>query len=212
MKTVIKSAKTVEEAVDIALGELELETEDVTIEVLEKPTKRLFGLMGTTLAKVKVDGNKEATYLAKTFLDDLFKNMGIECEYEISKKKREITVSISDISSKDKGILIGKRGSTLDSIQYILSLAINKNREKYTRVYLDIEDYREKREQTLVELANKLANTVKKNKKKIRLEPMNPYERRIIHSTLQKDKKISTYSEGEEPYRRVVVQFKREQQ
>lgn len=210
MKSVIKSAKTVEEAVDIALKELGLEREDVSIEVLEEPSKRFFGLMGTTPAKVKVVGDKELEYLAESFLKELLEKMNIEGSIQASKNKNEIFVRVDGISSTDKGILIGKRGSTLDSIQYLLSLSLNKNRDKYVKVTLDIEDYREKREQTLVELAKKLANTVKKNKKTIRLEPMNPYERRIIHSALQGDKGIVTYSEGEEPYRRVIVQLKKE--
>lgn len=210
MKSVIKSAKTVEEAVDIALKELGLEREDVSIEVLEEPSKRFFGLMGTTPAKVKVIGDKELEYLAESFLKELLEKMNIEGSIQASKNKNEIFVKVDGISSTDKGILIGKRGSTLDSIQYLLSLSLNKNRDKYVKVMLDIEDYREKREQTLVELAKKLANTVKKNKKTIRLEPMNPYERRIIHSALQGDKGIVTYSEGEEPYRRVIVQLKKE--
>ncbi|OHW61305.1 R3H domain protein [Andreesenia angusta] len=210
MKSVIKSAKTVEEAVDIALKELGLEREDVSIEVLEEPSKRFFGLMGTTPAKVKVVGDKELEYLAESFLKELLEKMNIEGSIKASKNKNEIFVKVDGISSTDKGILIGKRGSTLDSIQYLLSLSLNKNRDKYVKVTLDIEDYREKREQTLVELAKKLANTVKKNKKTIRLEPMNPYERRIIHSALQGDKGIVTYSEGEEPYRRVIVQLKKE--
>lgn len=211
MKSVIKSAKTVEEAVNIALEELDLEREDVSIEVLEEPTKRLFGLMGRTQAKVKVIGDKEVTFMAEAFLRELFEKMKVEGDFNISKQKENLIVKIENISSVDKGILIGKRGSTLDSIQYILSLALNKEKEKYVKVVLDIEDYRQKREQTLVELAKKLANTVKRNKKTIRLEPMNPYERRIIHSALQSDRAIATYSEGEEPYRRVIVQLKKEQ-
>lgn len=210
MKSVIKSAKTVEEAVDIALKELELESEDVTVEIIEKPTKRFFGLMGTTQAKVKVTGNKEITCLAESFLSELFENMKVKGEIKASKHSNNLSVKVDKLSSIDKGILIGKRGSTLDSIQYILSLMINKNRDKYVKVSLDIEDYREKREKTLIDLAKKLANTVKKNKQPIRLEPMNPYERRIIHSALQADRDISTHSEGDEPYRRVVVELKRE--
>jgi spoIIIJ-associated protein len=210
MKSVIKSAKTVDEAVDIALEELGLEREDVSVEILEEPSKRFFGLMGMTPAKVKVVGDKEIEYLAESFLSELLEKMGIENNLHISKEKNDLFVRVDGISSTDKGILIGKRGSTLDSIQYLLSLSLNKNRDKYVKVTLDIEDYREKREQTLIELAKKLANTVKKNKKTIRLEPMNPYERRIIHSALQSDKGIVTYSEGEEPYRRVIVQLKKE--
>ena len=123
--------------------------------------------------------------------------------------KREgdiLIVDIKDISSTDMGILIGKRGNTLDAIQYLLSLVINKNKDSYIKVVVDTEGYRAKREETLVRLANKMAEKARYVKRPIKLEPMNPYERRIIHSALQNIQGITTYSEGDEPYRRVVIQ------
>lgn len=113
-----------------------------------------------------------------------------------------------EISGKDSGTIIGKRGQTLDSIQYLTSLVVNKNTEKYTRVIVDAENYREKRERTLEQLANRLADKVHRTGKSVRLEPMNPYERKVIHATLQKNPAVSTRSEGEEPYRRVIIERK----
>lgn len=113
-----------------------------------------------------------------------------------------------EISGKDSGTIIGKRGQTLDSIQYLTSLVVNKDTDKYTRVIVDAENYREKREKTLEQLANRLADKVHKTGKSVRLEPMNPYERKVIHATLQKNPAVTTRSEGEEPYRRVIIERK----
>ncbi|HAE41461.1 MAG TPA: protein jag, partial [Clostridiales bacterium] len=117
-------------------------------------------------------------------------------------------VQVTKINNKDKGIIIGKRGKNLDAMQYILSLVINKDRQTYIRTIIDVEDYRTKREETLVRLAHKMAEKSRYYNKKVRLEPMNPYERRIIHSALQGEKDIITYSEGEEPYRKVIIETK----
>ena len=112
-----------------------------------------------------------------------------------------------DINGKDSGTVIGKRGQTLDAIQYLTSLVVNKDEEKYTRVVVDAENYREKRERTLEQLANRLADKVVRTKKPVRLEPMNPYERKVIHATLQSNPNVTTKSEGEEPYRRVIIEL-----
>jgi len=208
MKSIVKTAKTVDEAVNLALEELNVEKEDVTIEVLEEPSKGLFGLIGTKEAKVRVTPTNDPVEIAHDFLELIFSKMDIKGKIRAEKNGRDLLVNIEDISSSDMGILIGKRGGTLDSLQYILSLVINKNREKYVRVLLDTENYRQKREETLIRLAKKMASKVKSMKKTVRLEPMNPYERRIIHSALQNDSSIVTYSEGEEPYRRVVIGLK----
>jgi spoIIIJ-associated protein len=131
--------------------------------------------------------------------------MGIIALHDISMEDDIMKIEINNISSSDMGILIGKRGNTLDSIQYLLSLAINKDRENYLKVLLDAEGYRAKREETLKRLAKKMAEKAKYSKRPVKLEPMNPYERRIIHSALQEFDGVSTYSEGNEPYRRVVI-------
>lgn len=208
MKSVVKAGKTVEEALELALSELKVEREDVSIEILEEPSKGLFGFIGTKDAKVKVTVTNDPVSLAEVFLSSLLQKMNIEATVLVERKENDIFVDIRHISSSDKGILIGKRGNTLDSLQYLLSLTINKGRQKYLRVLVDIENYREKREETLIRLAQRMADRVKNYRKTIKLEPMNPYERRIIHSALQNDSKIRTYSVGEEPYRRVVIEFK----
>jgi len=208
MKSVVKMAKTVDEAISIALSEMDVEKEDVTIEVLEEPSKGLFGLIGAKEAKVRVTMTNDPEEIAIDFLQVLFNKMNVTARVRVEKAGKDLLVNIEDVTSSDKGILIGKRGETLNSLQYILSLVINKNREKYVRVLLDTEGYRKKREETLIRLAKKMASKAKGIGKTVKLEPMNPYERRIIHSALQNDPEIVTYSEGEEPYRRVVIELK----
>ncbi|KNF07293.1 protein Jag [Gottschalkia purinilytica] len=208
MKSVVKTAKTVEDAINLALAELGVEREDISIEILEEPAKRFFGLMGNKDAKIKVTVTNDPITLSEKFLKEVFEKMNIKADANINRDGQDLFVDIININSVDKGIIIGKRGITLDSLQYLLSLMINKNREKYIRVLIDTENYREKREETLIKLAKKLARTVKTSRRPIRLEPMNPYERRIIHSALQNDSGIVTYSEGEEPFRRIVIQAK----
>lgn len=146
---------------------------------------------------------------AKDFLGQVFKAMGIDVQINTSfnESDRELTV---DMSGADMGILIGKRGQTLDSLQYLVSLVVNKESEGYLRVKLDTENYRARRKETLETLAKNIAYKVKRTRRNVSLEPMNPYERRIIHAALQNDKYVVTRSEGEDPFRHVVVSLKRE--
>lgn len=144
----------------------------------------------------------------QTFLNNMFGAMNMEVKADITFDDEENSVNV-DLSGDNMGVLIGKRGQTLDSIQYLTSLVINKNSEKYVRVKLDTENYRKRRKETLESLAKNIAYKVKRSRRPVSLEPMNPYERRIIHSALQADKYVSTHSEGEEPYRRVVVTLAR---
>lgn len=208
MKSVIKTSKTVEDAVKEALIELDASEVDVEIEVLEEPSKGLFGLIGTKEAKVKVTLINDPIEIADKFLNKVMSAMGINASNHIEKNGDVLKIDINDIDPVDMGILIGKRGNTLDSIQYLLSLAVNKKRPNYMKVVVDSEGYRAKREETLIRLANKMAEKVKYSKRPVKLEPMNPYERRVIHSTLQNIQGVVTYSEGEEPYRRVVITSK----
>jgi len=208
MRSIVKTGKTVEEAINLCLAELSVEREDVSIDILTEPSKGFFGLIGSKDAKVRITITNDPVEIADSFLNILLAKMNIDAKNTINRKKSDLYVNIEGINSSDMGILIGKRGNTLDSIQYLLSLVVNKNREKYIRVVLDTEDYRRKREETLVRLAEKMAGKAKSYRRTIRLEPMNPYERRIIHSALQNDPKIRTHSEGEEPYRRVVIELK----
>ncbi len=202
MKFVEKSASTVEEAIELALLELGTNELEVDIEVLEESKKALLGLFGGKDAKVRVTKRVSTEEIAKTFLASILDKMGIEATLSIKLKQNSLFI---DMSGKEMALLIGRRGQTLDSLQYLVSLVVNKERDEYLRVILDTENYRQKRKDTLEKLAFKLANRAKKIKKDITLEPMNPYERRIIHSALQNNKFVSTRSEGEEPYRKVVI-------
>lgn len=207
-KSIVKNAKTIEDAISLGLSELDLERDEVDIEVLEKPEKRFFGLFGSTEAKVKLIVLKNPSTIVSGFLESVLETMGIKGKLDIEVRKNDLYIDIVDISSKDKGIIIGKRGNTLDSLQYLASLVVNKESEKYVRISLDCGNYRQKREDTLRSLARKMADKSKSTKRPVKLEPMNPYERRIIHSALQKTKDIKTYSEGKDPYRRIVIESK----
>ncbi|MBU5311400.1 protein jag [Tissierella carlieri] len=206
MRSVIKVSKTVDEAIKEALIELNANKEDVKIEIIDEPSKGLFGLIGGKDAKVRVSVVYDPIEIADNFLSKVLSSMNISAVNVIKRDGDILIVDIKDISSTDMGILIGKRGNTLDAIQYLLSLVINKNKDNYIKVVVDTEGYRAKREETLVRLANKMAEKARYVKRPIKLEPMNPYERRIIHSALQNIQGITTYSEGDEPYRRVVIQ------
>lgn len=149
---------------------------------------------------------KEIISKTDSFLAAVFKAMEIEVNKKIEFDEYG-TLSVN-LEGPDMGVLIGKRGQTLDSLQYLVSLVVNKTKGGYIRVKVDTEDYRERRKKTLENLAKNLSYKVKRTRKPVTLEPMNPYERRVIHSTLQNDKFVTTHSEGEEPYRRVVITLK----
>ncbi|NLY85405.1 MAG: protein jag [Tissierellia bacterium] len=208
MRSVIRIAKTIDDAVSEALSELNVSKEDVKIEILEEPSKGLFGLIGGKDAVVKVTVVYDPVEIAENFISKLLASMNIRAVAVVKKEEDFIKVNITDINSTDMGILIGKRGNTLDSVQYLLSLVLNKKKDKYIKVLVDVEGYRAKREETLIRLANKMAEKARYSRRTVKLEPMNPYERRIIHSALQNMDGITTYSEGDEPYRRVVIQYK----
>ena len=146
---------------------------------------------------------------AKRFLRDVFEAMGMVVAVDVQYDEEDRTMNI-DLAGDEMGVLIGKRGQTLDSLQYLVSLVVNKESDEYIRVKVDTEDYRARRKETLENLAKNIAYKVKKTRRAVSLEPMNPYERRIIHSALQNDKYIATHSEGDEPFRRVVVTYKRQ--
>lgn len=202
MEFIEKSASTVEEAIELALLDLDTNELEVDIEVLEEAKKAILGLFGGKRAKVRVTKRINVEESSKQFLMAMLDKMGIETKLTVKLKQNSLYI---DMAGKEMALLIGRRGQTLDSLQYLVSLVVNKDREEYLRVILDTENYRQKRKETLEKLAFKLANRAKKIKKDITLEPMNPYERRIIHSALQNNKFVSTRSEGEEPYRKVVI-------
>lgn len=208
MRSVIKVSKTIDDAVSQALLDLNVGKEDVEIEILEEPSKGLFGLIGGKDAVVKVTVVYDPIEIAENFISKLLASMNIRAVTMVKKEEDSINVNITDINSIDMGILIGKRGNTLDAVQYLLSLVLNKRKDKYIKVLVDVDGYRAKREETLIKLANRMAEKARYSRRSVKLEPMNPYERRIIHSALQNMDGITTYSEGEEPYRRVVIQSK----
>lgn len=203
MNMVEKTGRTVEDAITEALIELGATSDEVEIEVLEKGPSGFFSLFSSKQARVKVSKKTSLEDVALSFLTNVFKEMNLVVKVEVKiDEKKNMNI---DLSGDNMGVLIGKRGQTLDSLQYLVSLVVNKESDHYVRIKLDTEDYRERRKKTLESLAVNLANKVKKTSKKFTLEPMNPYERRIIHSTLQNNKFVSTHSEGEEPYRKVVI-------
>ncbi|AFM02509.1 MULTISPECIES: RNA-binding cell elongation regulator Jag/EloR [Desulfitobacterium] len=207
MRFVEKTGKTVEEAINACLNELGVERDRVRIEVLEEPTKKgLFGLLGTTLAKVRVSYEDCLGELACSFLKDVCNSMGVSAEFKYTQQGQHWLV---DISGEELGILIGRRGDTLEALQYLTNLAVAKQVSEKVRIIIDVEGYRQRREETLVRLAKRLSDKVKRTGTRVVLEPMNPHERRIIHTALQDDARISTFSEGEEPNRKVVISLKR---
>ena len=207
-KVIEKTGKTVEEAINNSLSELNLTRDKVDVEVLDEGNRGLFGLLGSRLAKVKVNVKYDYALETKSFLRQILDNMDIKAEINVEDTENGLKINMT---GPDMGILIGYRGETLDALQYLISLVINKSKTstEYKRVILDTENYRQKREETLIKLANRIAIKARNQKRNVVLEPMNPYERRIIHSALQDNPYVTTRSEGEEPYRKVVVELKR---
>lgn len=206
-KTEIKG-KSVAEAKQHALKELGLDESEVTFVSVEEGSKGFLGI-GAKDATVVVEVNDVVSAAAKKFLSDIFSAMGVEIE--ISTKLSDNLLEI-ELFGDELGIVIGKRGDTLDSIQYLTSLAINGVSDDYIKVTIDAENYRQKRHDSLISLSDRLAQKVIRTGKKHTLEPMNPYERRIIHSNLQSNDKVTTFSVGEEPYRKVVISPKNSRQ
>ena len=189
-------------ALEFSVASDELETE-----IVDRGSTGFLGL-GSKPAIIKARVKNDITRDTKEYLEKIFAAMETEVSIDIVYDKEGDTMDI-DLEGPEMGILIGKRGQTLDSLQYLVSLFVNKKSETYIRVKLNTENYRERRKETLENLAKNIAFKVKRTRKSFTLEPMNPYERRIIHSTLQNDKFVATKSEGEEPYRKVVVFLKK---
>lgn len=207
MKSIEMIGKNVEDALQKALKKLNLNRDKVEIEILDEGSKGLFNLIGSKPAKIRVKIKRDYVGEAKVFLNDILKNMNIKSNIEIKEEDNVININLS---GDNMGLIIGHRGETLDSLQYLVSLVVNKGHEMtYKRVILDTENYREKREETLIRVAQKTAYKVNKSGRAYKLEPMNPYERRVIHSALQNNDSVNTYSEGDEPFRRIVVDIKK---
>ena len=218
--------KTLDDAITEACQKLMVTSDKLDYEVVEKGSSGFLGI-GTKSAVIKARVKSEEDSLnkddaadlgedkpsvkvenvkiendPKEFLDKVFKAMGMEVNIKVEQMGNDLSI---ELSGDDMGVLIGKRGQTLDSLQYLTSLVVNKGSSEYIRVKVDTENYRKRRKDTLENLAKNLAYKVKRTKRPVTLEPMNPYERRVIHSVLQNDKYVSTHSEGDEPFRRVVI-------
>ncbi len=201
------SGKTVDDAVTNALVELEITRDKLEYEVIDNGSNGFLGF-GSKPAVIKAKKKESTEEIAKEFLNKVFSAMDLTVNIKMDVNEEDQAINI-ELVGDDMGVLIGKRGQTLDSLQYLVSLVVNKNTENYYKVKLDTENYRARRAATLENLAKNIAFKVKRTKKPVALEPMNPYERRIIHSALQQDKFVTTKSEGEEPYRHVVVILKK---
>ncbi|MCI8789563.1 MAG: protein jag [Lachnospiraceae bacterium] len=205
------TAKTVNEAITEACRKFGVTSDKLDYQIVEEGSSGFLGIgskPAVIKAAVKIEKLSEEV-VAKNFLRDVFEAMNMEVAIDIQYDEVGKTMDI-ELSGEEMGVLIGKRGQTLDSLQYLVSLVVNKEADEYIRVKVDTEDYRARRKETLENLAKNIAYKVKKTRRPVSLEPMNPYERRIIHSALQNDKYISTHSEGDEPFRKVVVTYKRQ--
>ena len=207
MEYIEVSAKNVDDAITQASVQLGITSDQLEYEVIEKGSTGFLGI-GSKNAVIKARRKFSLEDNVKDFLNSVFKAMNMQVEILVQFDENEHTIDI-ELKGDDMGILIGKRGQTLDSLQYLTSLAVNKNSEQYYKIKVDTENYRKRRKDTLENLAKNIAYKVKRTKRSVSLEPMNPFERRIIHSALQNDRYVTTHSEGEEPFRHVVVTLKK---
>lgn len=209
MEYIEVSAKTVEDAISEAAIKLEVPSDKLEYEVITEGSAGFLGLIGSKPAVIKARKKFNLVDHTKDFLARLFKAMNVSVNSTVDYDEENRTMNIV-FDGEDMGLLIGKRGQTLDSLQYIISLVVNKESDSYIRIKVDTENYRERRKATLENLAKNLAYKVKRTRRPVSLEPMNPYERRVIHSALQNDRYVETHSEGEEPYRKVVITLKKD--
>lgn len=207
MRFAEKKAKTVDEAVNQALAELGASKDEVDIEIIEE-TKGLFGILGSKEVKVRVTlREREEVTRAKEFIKNVTEKLGMNIEKEASYNEEDKLLKI-ELKGEGLGLLIGRRGETLDSIQYLTNIFVNKKSDDYVKVTIDAENYRARREEALVSLAKRTASKAVKYRKNMIIEPKNPYERRIIHEALQDYPEVTTYSVGEDPNRKVIVAYK----
>jgi spoIIIJ-associated protein len=208
VKTVTVTAKKVDEAVAIALKQLKASKDQVTVTILEEPSKGFLGLIGVRDAKVQVELSIDPIGEAKNFLEQVMETMNLNATVDVKEKKDFI---LFEIVGENLGLIIGRRGQTLDSLQYLVNTVGNRYSESFLRIILDAENYRDKRKQTLEQLADRLAEKVIRTRQPVKLEPMPANERKIIHTKLQHRKQIHTFSEGRDPQRHIVIEpFKKE--
>lgn len=238
MRSIVTSGKTVEAAVKQGLAKLGTTEDQVAVNVLEQPSKGFLGLIGVKEARVELtllsddkpsatpqgtvseerapvirkdheatdaDAGQDPYEVAASFIRDVGENMGLHVDVEIVHKKDN---TVLNISGSDLGVLIGRRGQTLDSLQYLANIIANRYSDSFIRIVLDAENFRERRKKTLEDLAVRLAGRVIRTRKEVALEPMSPQERKVIHSKLQDHPEVKTYSKGEEPNRRVIITLK----
>ncbi|WP_054025771.1 RNA-binding cell elongation regulator Jag/EloR [Bacillus sp. FJAT-28004] len=203
MKKIIASGKTVEDAVRNGLLQLQVTEDRVKQVVLEQPTKGFFGLFGAKEAKVELELIPDPMLEAENFLREVAGTMGLQVN--IDRKQTREGINIAVTGSGDLGMLIGRRGQTLDALQYLVNIVANRYSDSHLRIVLDAEDFRERRRKTLADLSDRLAGRVIRTRKEVVLEPMSPHERKVIHSQLQNHPKVKTFSKGDEPNRRVVI-------
>ena len=201
------SAKNVDDAITQATVQLGITSDQLEYEILDKGSTGFLGI-GSKNAVIKARKKFSIDENVVEFLSSVFDAMKMEVEILVAVNEEEHVIEV-ELKGDAMGILIGKRGQTLDSLQYLTNLAINKHSDEYYKVKIDTEDYRKRRKETLENLAKNIAYKVKRTKRPVSLEPMNPFERRIIHSALQNDRYVTTHSEGDEPYRHVVVTLKK---
>lgn len=201
MREIEIQAKTVEEAINQALKELELQRDEVEVEIIEEGSRGILGFM-SKMAKVRVKEKWNPLKTAEQFIRGLVHKIGVDPQISIEEVSEGIKVHIE---GKNVGVLIGKRGNTLNAIQYLTNLAVNRQGDQHKRIIVDVENYRVKRQESLEKFAINMAKKAKQTKKDVVLEPMIPNERRIVHTVLQGDSKVNTRSIGEEPHRRVVI-------
>lgn len=204
------SAKTVSDAITEACKHFTVTSDRLDYVVVEEGSTGFLGFNSKpAIIKAKVvEEEISVDEQAKKFLQDVFQAMNLTVQIDVKYDEAQNALDV-ELSGDEMGVLIGKRGQTLDSLQYLISLVVNKGTGEYIRVKVDTENYRQRRKETLENLAKNISYKVKRTKRPVSLEPMNPYERRIIHSALQNDRYVTTHSEGEEPFRRVVVTLKR---
>ncbi|WEK54242.1 MAG: protein jag [Candidatus Cohnella colombiensis] len=205
MTKLLASGKTIEDAVQSGLAKLNVKADRVKVTVLEQPNKGLFGLLGARDAKVELELLPDGVDQAIQFLLDVTGAMELTVEVERIETSDHIQINIA---GSDMGILIGRRGQTLDSLQYLVNIVANRHSDRHLRIVLDAEQFRERRRQTLEALAERMASRVIRTRKEMMLEPMTSQERKIIHASLQTNSKVKTYSHGEEPNRRLVIALK----
>lgn len=207
MEFIEVSAKTVDDAITEASIKLGTTSDKIEVEVIEKGSTGFLGIKSKP-AIIKARKKNDTVDNIREFLENVFSAMNMKVTIDIKKAEDDKVYEV-ELSGKEMGLLIGKRGQTLDSLQYLTNLAVNKHSDGYIKVKLDTEDYRQRRKDTLENLAKNIAYKVKRTKRPVSLEPMNPFERRVIHSALQGDRYVETHSEGEEPFRHVVVTLKK---